>query len=78
MDMTGAPSSYLSTMIAASDMRPEWFDDVLTTHLIDPDALRENDYERFYRDRSNQLRDLVHSAMGKRTMLRDLPEGDAR
>ncbi len=78
MDMTGAPSSYLPTMIAASDMRPEWFDDVLTTHLIDPDALRENDYERFYRDRSKQLQDLVHSAMGKRTMLRDLPEGDAR
>ncbi|NMF91678.1 hypothetical protein, partial [Aromatoleum petrolei] len=49
MDMTGAPSSYLSTMVAASDMRPEWFDDVLSTHLIDPDALRENDYGRFYR-----------------------------
>lgn len=78
MDMTGAPSSYLSTMIAASDMRPEWFDDVLTTHLIDPEALRESDYERFYRDRSKQLQDLVHSAMGKRTMLRDLPEDDAR
>ena len=31
--------------------------------------------ERFYRDRSKQLQDLVHSAMGKRTMLRDLPEG---
>ncbi|HCA87289.1 MAG TPA: hypothetical protein DEQ61_18490 [Streptomyces sp.] len=78
MDMTGAPSSYLSTMIAASDMRPEWFDDVLSTHLIDPDALRGNDYERFYRDRSKQLQDLVHSAMGKKTMLRDLPEADVR
>jgi hypothetical protein len=78
MDMTGAPSSYLSTMIAASDTRPEWFDDILTTHLIDPDALRENDYERFYHDRSKQLQDLVHSVMGKKTMLRDLPEGDAR
>lgn len=78
MDMAGAPSSYLSTMVAASDMRPEWFDDVLATHLIDPEALRENDYERFYRDRSTQLRDLVHSAMGKKTMLRDLPEDDAR
>ncbi|MFC9038835.1 GmrSD restriction endonuclease domain-containing protein [[Kitasatospora] papulosa] len=76
MDMTGAPSSYLSTMIAASDMRSEWFDDVLTTHLIDPEALRESDYERFYRDRSKQLQDLVHSAMGKRTMLRDLPGDD--
>ncbi|WP_405915414.1 DUF262 domain-containing protein [Streptomyces sp. NBC_00728] len=78
MDMTGAPASYLSTMVAASDMRPEWFDDVLATHLIDPEALRDNDYERFYNDRSKQLQDLVHDAMGKKTMLRDLPEGDAR
>ncbi|MFV2117820.1 hypothetical protein ACE14D_04980 [Streptomyces sp. Act-28] len=31
--MTGAPSSYPSTMIATSDMRPEWFDDVPSTHL---------------------------------------------
>ncbi|MGW0880258.1 GmrSD restriction endonuclease domain-containing protein [Streptomyces sp. NPDC002671] len=78
MSMTGAPSSYLSTLVAASDMRPEWFDDVLATHLVDPEALRENDYERFYADRSRQLLDLVQSAMGKRTMLRDSAEGDAR
>ncbi|WP_314224098.1 GmrSD restriction endonuclease domain-containing protein [Streptomyces zaehneri] len=78
LDMTGAPASYLSTMVAASDMRPEWFDDVLATHLIDAEALRDNDYERFYNDRSKQLQDLVHAAMGKRTMLRDLAEGDAR
>jgi hypothetical protein len=78
MDMTGAPASYLPTLIAASDMRPEWFDDVLATHLIDPDALRTNNYERFYHDRSKQLQDLVHAAMGKKTMLRDLTEGDAR
>ncbi|MFJ4691100.1 DUF262 domain-containing protein [Streptomyces sp. NPDC088766] len=78
MDMMGAPSSYLSTLIAASDMRPEWFDDVVATHLIDPETLRESDYKRFYTDRSRQLQDLVQSAMGKRTMLRDLSEGDVR
>ncbi|MBP2364218.1 MULTISPECIES: GmrSD restriction endonuclease domain-containing protein [Streptomyces] len=78
MDMMGAPSSYLPTLVAASDKRPEWFDDVVATHLIDPETLRESDYKRFYTDRSRQLQDLVHSAMGKRTMLRDLPEGDTR
>ncbi|WP_328885594.1 GmrSD restriction endonuclease domain-containing protein [Streptomyces sp. NBC_00316] len=78
MDMLGAPSSYLSTLIAASDMRPEWFDDVVATHLIDPESLRESDYKRFYTDRSRQLQDLVQSAMGKRTMLRDPSEGEAR
>ncbi|MGW1705039.1 GmrSD restriction endonuclease domain-containing protein [Streptomyces sp. NPDC002206] len=78
MDMLGAPSSYISTLIAASDMRPEWFDDVVATHLIDPESLRESDYKRFYTDRSRQLQDLVQSAMGKRTMLRDPSEGEAR
>lgn len=78
MDMNGAPAAYLPTLIAASDKRPEWFDDVLATHLIDPETLRTNDYERFYHDRSKQLQDLVHIAMGKKTMLRDLTEGDAR
>ncbi|MGW0288915.1 GmrSD restriction endonuclease domain-containing protein [Streptomyces tuirus] len=78
MDMMGAPSSYLPTLVAASDKRPEWFDDVIATHLIDPESLRESDYKRFYTDRSRQLQDLVQSAMGKRTMLRDPSEGDAR
>ncbi|MEV6012291.1 DUF262 domain-containing protein [Streptomyces sp. NPDC051976] len=77
-DMTGAPGSYLPSLVAASDMRPEWFDDVITTHLIDPDALRSNDYERFYADRSKQLQDLVHAAMGKRTMHRDATGDDRR
>ncbi|MDX2701570.1 DUF262 domain-containing protein [Streptomyces sp. PA03-6a] len=76
--MTGQPSSYLPTLAAASDMRPEWFDDVVATHLIDPEALRANDYERFYRDRSMQLQELVRSAMGKRTMHRELPGGEQR
>lgn len=78
MDMMGAPSSYLPTLVASSDKRPEWFDDVVATHLIDPETLRESDYKRFYTDRSRQLLDLVQSAMGKPTMLRDVSEGDAR
>lgn len=77
-DMAGAPGSYLPSLVAASDMRPEWFDDVIATHLIDPAALRSNDYERFYADRSKQLQDLVHSAMGKRTMHRDVMGDDRR
>ncbi|ROR38149.1 GmrSD restriction endonuclease domain-containing protein [Kitasatospora cineracea] len=74
--MTGPPATYLPSLVAASDMRPEWFDDVIATHLIDPDALRNNDYERFYIDRSKQLVDLVQTAMGKRTALRGLVDGD--
>ncbi|WP_327066319.1 GmrSD restriction endonuclease domain-containing protein [Kitasatospora sp. NBC_01302] len=75
-DMAGPPASYLTSLVAASDMRPEWFDDVIATHLIDPDALHSNDYERFYHDRSRQLVELVQGAMGKRTALRGLADGD--
>ncbi|MFE3500927.1 DUF262 domain-containing protein [Kitasatospora sp. NPDC059160] len=73
--MSGPPASYLASLVSASDMRPEWFDDVIATHLIDPDALHHNDYERFYLDRSRQLVALVQSAMGKRTALRGAADG---
>jgi hypothetical protein len=69
--MTGPPSSYLKSLAAESGMRPEWFDDVIATHLMDPIALYEEDFERFYADRSRQLLELVNTAMGKRTVFRD-------
>ncbi|MFJ6769397.1 DUF262 domain-containing protein [Kitasatospora sp. NPDC091257] len=75
--MSGPPATYLPSLITASDMRPEWFDDVIATHLIDPDALHANDYERFYLDRSKQLVELVQGAMGKRTALRGAADGGA-
>lgn len=41
------------------------------THLIDVNALRENDFERFYEYRSRQLIALVEAAMGKNTLSRE-------
>ncbi|WP_344330761.1 GmrSD restriction endonuclease domain-containing protein [Streptomyces globosus] len=75
--LTGAPGSYLDSLAAASDMRREWFDDVIATHLIDPYFLRNNDYEAFYAARAKQLEDMVYAAMGKRTILRDMTDGKA-
>ncbi|MFP8884977.1 MULTISPECIES: DUF262 domain-containing protein [Streptomyces] len=69
--MVGAPSAYLKTLVQESGMRPEWFDDVLATHLIDPAALHEGDFERFYDNRAKQLLELVKSAMGKQTVFRE-------
>lgn len=69
--MTGLPGSYLKALQLESGMRPEWFDDVIATHLIDPSALHELDYERFYESRAKQLQELVDAAMGKRTVIRD-------
>ncbi|MFI5866915.1 hypothetical protein ACIBB3_36330, partial [Streptomyces sp. NPDC051546] len=75
--LTGAPGTYLDSLAAASDMRREWFDDVIATHLIDPYFLRNNDYEAFYTARAKQLEDMVYAAMGKRTILRDMTDGKA-
>ncbi|WP_053725531.1 DUF262 domain-containing protein [Streptomyces sp. WM6378] len=75
--LTGAPAAYIDSLAAASDMRREWFDDVIATHLIDPYFLRNNDYEAFYAARAKQLEDMVYAAMGKRTILRDMTDGKA-
>ncbi|MER7834556.1 DUF262 domain-containing protein [Streptomyces sp. NPDC096040] len=69
--MAGSPASYIRSLAAESGIRPEWFDDVIATHLVDPSTLRDDDFEAFYADRSRQLLDLVHTSMGKRTVSRD-------
>ena len=69
--LVGSPAVYLKSLTLESGMRPEWFEDVLATHLIDPTALHEADFDRFYENRALQLLDLVRSAMGKRTVFRD-------
>ncbi|ARE74562.1 DUF262 domain-containing protein [Streptomyces virginiae] len=72
--MVGVPKSYLKSLQLESGMRhPEWFDDVIATHLIDPALLHESDFDQFYENRAKQLLDLVQSAMGKRTVYRDAP-----
>ena len=76
--MTGPPAAYLKSLMLESGMRPEWFDDVVATHLIEPSTLHEGEFERFYRDRSKQLLDLVRSAMGKRTVFRDFDDTSGR
>ncbi|AXE80187.1 DUF262 domain-containing protein [Streptomyces sp. NPDC056930] len=72
--MTGPPHAYLKTLTLESGMRPEWFGDVVATHLVDLPALEADDFETFYTHRANRLLDLVMSAMGKRTVFRDAVE----
>ncbi len=75
--LTSPPASCLDSLAAAADMRREWFDDVIATHLIDPYLLRKNDYQTFYAARAGQLLDMVYAAMGKRTILRDITDDKA-
>ncbi|MEU4446503.1 DUF262 domain-containing protein [Actinosynnema sp. NPDC050801] len=68
--MTGAPSTYVSVLARESGTPDEWFDDILGTHLVDPVALRGDDFTTFYADRYERLLSLVERTMGKRVVRR--------
>jgi hypothetical protein len=68
--MGSAPSSYLRTLAREVGSPEEWFDDVLATHLVDPAALRADDFAAFYARRYDRLLSLVEDAMGKRVVRR--------
>jgi hypothetical protein len=40
-------------------------DEILRTHAIDPEALRNDDFYTFFEQREAQLLDLIEKAMGK-------------
>ncbi|MFE9187813.1 DUF262 domain-containing protein [Micromonospora haikouensis] len=69
--LVGAPSAYLRVLARENGTRPEWFDDVVATHVMDPVTLHNDDFDSFYADRSGRLVELVNDAMGKRTVFRD-------
>ncbi|WP_433151896.1 GmrSD restriction endonuclease domain-containing protein [Actinomadura nitritigenes] len=60
-----APKTYLQSLETDTGLPANWLDDIIATHLIDPAALREEDFKRFYQDRARQLRLLIEKAMGK-------------
>jgi len=68
--MTGSPSTYVGVLARESGTPDEWFDDVLSTHLVDPVALRNDDFAAFYADRYERLLALVEGAMGKQVVRR--------
>ncbi|MFN8472271.1 MAG: DUF262 domain-containing protein [Anaerolineae bacterium] len=62
-----APSAYLEQLRTHSQVQLSQVqqDDILRTHLIDPDALRADDFQLFYDRRKQQLLALIEVAMGK-------------
>ena len=60
-----APSSYLRRIERRHDMSSEAVDDILRTHLIEPEHLRNDDFEAFFNARIEALSDIVSEAMGK-------------
>ena len=60
-----APSAYLSRIEKNKGLSNAQLDEILRTHLIDPDYLRADGFEGFFLDREQKLAALAASAMGK-------------
>jgi hypothetical protein len=57
------PSTYLNSI--ERSVLPVRLDDILRSHMIDPELLRGDDFDLFIRRRATSLLDLVERAMGK-------------
>ncbi|WP_433786288.1 GmrSD restriction endonuclease domain-containing protein [Actinomycetospora sp. CA-101289] len=63
-----APSRYLDKVEKKSGLDGAALDRVLGTHLVDPAALRADDFDSFFRARRAALLDLIAEAMEKRAI----------
>ncbi|QDT47222.1 hypothetical protein Pan258_12530 [Symmachiella dynata] len=60
-----APSVYLKKIESKTGISSEALDEILRTHLIDPELLRADDFEGFYAARMHALSRIISEAMGK-------------
>jgi hypothetical protein len=59
------PSVYLQKIEQKQSINSAEIDDILRTHLIEPQHLRNDDFETFMRVRTKALSDIIARAMGK-------------
>lgn len=70
-----APASYLKVIEKKAGIDADHLNDLLTTHLVDAQALRETDFDTHFIRRREALVQLVEKAIGK-TVQRDVSTGD--
>jgi hypothetical protein len=63
-----APSKYLQKL-EEMGMSRERLDEILRSHLIDPECLRNDDFEGFFRLRQQALMAMISRAMGKSSQI---------
>ncbi len=60
-----APSEYLQRLQNGSQIEPTVMDETLRSHLIDPEFLRKDDFQRFFESRRAALLSKINELMGK-------------
>jgi hypothetical protein len=69
-----APVKYLVTIEKQAMISQSALDDLLRTHLVDPDAMRSTDFDAYFARRRDALVRLVEKALGK-AVQRDVETG---
>ena len=64
-----APSEYLVRMQNAGGLDEEGMDAALETHLIEPQTVRQDDFEAFFESRRQALLQRIQTVMGKTLLL---------
>jgi hypothetical protein len=60
-----APSAYLPRVEKGANIKPDRMDEILRSHVIDPRALRADDFDAFFEVRTRALLERIAEAMGK-------------
>jgi len=60
-----APSRYISSIERNHQVNPSDLDTFLASHLINVDAIRNDDFDTYFKERANSLYDLIENATGK-------------
>lgn len=69
-----APSSYVAKIERTAQLSPEKLDELVRPHLVEPEALRGDDFDAFFTARREALCQLVEDAIGK-PVQRDVSAG---
>ena len=69
-----APSKYLEKIKKKGQVESDVLDSYLTTHLIDPELLKTDDFDMFILDRAKKILDAIQNATGKIITGRDSEE----
>ncbi|MGI5912983.1 MAG: GmrSD restriction endonuclease domain-containing protein, partial [Syntrophomonadaceae bacterium] len=60
-----APSEYINRLQKSAEIEQARMNEILESHLIDPQAVRQNNFESFFNDRLNKILNIIEDAMGK-------------
>ena len=72
-----APTKYLSSIERNHGVDAEKLNTYLESHLVDVDAIRNDDFDTYFTNRANAIYDLIEKATGKKVAGRDNANKDA-